>query len=72
MKRKYAGRKVNTVSDISVKELEQLYDEIDADIKKNGLPTEDELGAEIEELNDTAAMEKQDRMRNRRGRVKYE
>jgi hypothetical protein len=50
------------MSDISVKELEQLYDEIDAGIKENGLPTEEELRAEIKEMykmapvNDIAGM----------------
>lgn len=37
--------------EISVAELEQLYDKIDAEIKKNGLPTEEELQKEIEALN---------------------
>ena len=37
-------------TDISAKELEQLYDEIDAEIERNGLPAEDELKAEIEKL----------------------
>ena len=39
------------MSDISPEELERLYDEIDADIKKNGLPTDEELMAEIEKAN---------------------
>jgi hypothetical protein len=37
--------------DIRLGELEQLYDEIDAEIRMNGLPTEKKLAAEIEELN---------------------
>lgn len=40
--------------EINDEELEQLYDEIDAAIRKNGLPTEEELRAEIEGLNKTA------------------
>jgi hypothetical protein len=39
--------------DINAKELEQLYDEVDAEIKKSGLPTEKKLVAEIEEMNKT-------------------
>ncbi len=39
--------------EITEEELEQLY-EIDADIRQNGLPAEDELRAVIEELNRTA------------------
>ena len=42
---------MNEIStDISAKELEQLYDEIDAEIERNGLSAEDELKAEIEKL----------------------
>ncbi len=41
-------------SDLSAEELEQIYDQVDADIKKNGLPTEEELRAEIQKLNETA------------------
>jgi len=42
---------MNEIStDISAKELEQLYDEIDAEIERNGLPAEDELKAEMEKL----------------------
>ena len=39
------------MSDISPEELERLYDEIDAEIKKNGLPSEEEFSAEVERLN---------------------
>ncbi len=40
--------------DISPEELKQLFDEIDAEIQKNGLPTEQQLQAEVRELNKTA------------------
>jgi hypothetical protein len=50
---KKKGEKGKPATDISARELEQLYDEIDAEIKKSGLPTEKKLAAEIEELNKT-------------------
>jgi hypothetical protein len=46
------GRKI--MPDISENELDQLHDRIDAEILRNGAPTEDELGTEIEGLNKTA------------------
>ena len=45
-----------SLSKIGPMELEQLYDEIDAEIQKSGLPSEEELRAEVEELNRTAAV----------------
>jgi hypothetical protein len=64
------------MSDLSTKELEQLYDEIDAEVKKGGLPTEEELRAEeeelraeIEELNKTAPVKEQKKVRYIKKRV---
>lgn len=48
------------MSDITPKESEELYDELDADMKKNGLPNEEELRPEIEELNKTAPVMEQE------------
>lgn len=42
------------MSDISTKELDKLHDEIDADINRNGLYTDEELKVETEEYNETA------------------
>ena len=40
--------------DISPKELEGLYNKIDAEIAKRGLPSDEELRREIERLNKSA------------------
>lgn len=39
------------MSELSVKELEGVYDQVDAEIAKSGLPTEEDLKKEIEVLN---------------------
>lgn len=51
------------MQNISARELEQLHDETDAEIKKSGLPTEEQLKAEIEELNKTAPVKEQKKVR---------
>jgi hypothetical protein len=55
--------RISMCYDISKEGLEQLYDEIDAEIKKNGLPTEKELRAEIAELNKTAPVKEQKKVK---------
>ena len=41
-------------TDLTDQELEQLYDEIDREIAEKGLPTDEEIFAEIERLNQSA------------------
>lgn len=39
--------------DLSVAEVEQIHDKVDGEIKKNGMPTEEDLKKEIEKMNKT-------------------
>ncbi len=43
-----------TAGDILEAQLEELYDEVDRQIKAKGFPTDEELRANIEQLNRTA------------------
>jgi len=44
-------REANTDTNISDSELEAIQDQVDAEIERHGLPTDDELLLEVEKLN---------------------
>jgi hypothetical protein len=55
------GEHMNTDTDISDEELQTIQDQIDAEIETLGLPSDDELLQEVENMNQQLAAEKSDR-----------
>jgi hypothetical protein len=48
------GKRSGSSQDLSVAEVEQIHDKVDRDLKANGLPSDAELQAEIESMNEGA------------------
>jgi hypothetical protein len=51
---KQGGRRSGSEQDLSAAEVEQIHDKVDRDLKTNGLPSEAELQAEIQVMNEGA------------------